>query len=155
MTSSPSFFAIRFIAEAAILLLGRLRQPGLLQGDPNGTFVAEAWLEWEICRGSTMFRAAYSTAARAERAARLAAKLLDRELPLHYRAEYSNGRRYWESYGFDIRFGVRPLAPSEQRNGVFRIWTTDMPGTKEHQGEHASAHPLEQPTQGSLAGFRI
>lgn len=131
----------------------------LLKGDQEEMFVAEVWLEWEICRGSTMFRAPYSSIKRAEKAAHRAAKLLDLFLPKSYLAEYSSGRLYWESYGFEICWGVRPVTGLESQRGVSRIWTTTMPGYSGHHGEHPSVHPVLGESQlelsGSTDGYKI
>lgn len=146
----------------AVLILGFVlcfHTQDILNGDSEEKFVAEVWLEWEICTGSTMFRAAFSSAKRAERAARLAAKLLDLVLPRAYPAEYSSGRRYYETYNFEIRWGVRAPTGMESERGVSRIWTTVMPGSSSHQGEHASAHPTivdgDIELSGSTAGYKV
>lgn len=133
---------------ATRLLHGFFR--ALRHGDPGGTHVAEVWLEWEICRGSTLFRAAYATPARAARAAKLHAWLLHQLLPSHYRAEYSDGRPYLEPYDFEVLWGVRPLVAFEEQNGVTVIWSPLMPGTRSDRGEHRDAHPALSAAKGAL-----
>lgn len=131
--------------------------------DAKGPWVGEVWLEWSICRGSTMFRARFASKQAAEAAVKSRAAVLDDILPRTYRAEYSCGRPYAEKYDFGIYFGVRELTEDEKVNGVSRIWTTEMPGHRGHAGEHSSAHPLANlhsvgevsQLPGELAGYRI
>ena len=127
--------------------------------DACGDFVAEVWLEWPLCRGSTMYRGRFATAARAETYVRSAARLLDTWLPKTYRAEDCLGRPYREDYEYGIQFGVRALTPHEREHGVSEFLTTRMPGQRGHQGEHRCAHPsMREPdttAAAQLRGYRI
>lgn len=116
-----------------------------------GDYVAEVWLEWEICSGSTLYRQRFPDVRSAERAVRRAAKKLDGILPTHYRVDSYNGRPQWEKHSFKIQFGVRDIQEQEKEN-FNAIWSPYMPGESKHTGEHATAHPL---LQGSLAGFKV
>lgn len=127
--------------------------------DACGDFVAEVWLEWLTCRGSTMYRGRFATAARAEAHVRGAARLLDTFLPKSYLLEDWSGKPYREDYDFGIHFGVRPLTTHEREHGVSEFLTTRMPGHRGHQGEHRCAHPslLEPDTAAAaqLRGYRV
>lgn len=101
-----------------------LRLFGVPVHNPAGQWVAEVWLEWEVTRGSTMCRERFDTTAQAERAARSAARTIDYWLP--------------QRDDFGIRWGVRRALPNERGDP---IWTTAMPGSRNHAGEHWSAHP--------------
>lgn len=107
-------------------------------------YVAEVWLEWEICTGSTMYRQRFRSKRIAAVFAKLAAVIIDFNLPTAYRAEYSNGKPYYEKYGFDIRYGVREITDYEKSGNFTPVWSTDMPGTRKHKGEHREAHPLNR-----------
>jgi hypothetical protein len=109
----------------------------------HGTFVAEVWLNWEICRGSTMYRQQFSSKWRAAIAVKLHAMALDWILPKYYTGEdyYGHPCSYKHEYG--IVFGIRQLQPNEAAN-FHVIWTTTMPGYDGFGGEHASAHPLDR-----------
>jgi len=93
--------------------------------DPSGAWVAEAWLEWEICRGSTLYRERFATIKDAERAARRGARCLDYFLP--------------PAEGMGIKWGVRRACEADGNHG---IWSPYMPGSKHYSGEHATVHPL-------------
>ena len=113
------------------------------RSDPNGRYVAEVWLEWEICRGSTMFRSRADTLVKAKAAAQRAARLADLWLPSAYRAEYSDGRPYSEPYGFEIKWGV-----IDTQKFPGKMWkdvplTLVLPGRPGYTGEHRMCHPLE------------
>jgi hypothetical protein len=140
-----------------LFINSRAQSNSLSQDEHTGSFIAECWLEWEICTGSTMYRAAFKSEEAAAAAAKRHAALLDALLPTHYQAEFSSGRRYMEKYCFEIRWGVRPLTAHEKEHGVHTLWTTIMPGTRGHAGEHASAHPLslDKPLRGSLQGYKV
>jgi hypothetical protein len=108
----------------------------------HGTFVAEVWLNWEICpHGSTMYRQRFSSKWRAAIAVKLHAMALDWILPKYYRGEdyYGHPCSYKHEYG--ILFGIRQLEPNEAAN-FHVIWTTTMPGYDGFEGEHVCAHPL-------------
>ena len=108
------------------------------------SYVAEVWLEWDICRGSTMYRATAKTRHGAWLKAKIAAMKLDFLLPKFYWDTDWSGRRCRYAYEFGIHFGVRPLTDQEQQHGIRAIWTTVMPGSREFAGEHASAHPWNE-----------
>lgn len=131
--------------------------------DATGPWVAEVWLEWPICRGSTMYRGRFASKERAIKEMLKRAAHLDAVLPHTYPAEYSNGRRYRETYDYGIYYGVRELTEAERQRGVTLVWTDVLPGNQDHKGEHSSAHPFAAFDQvgdsstlaGSLSGYRI
>lgn len=128
----------------------------LQAGDPDGTHVVDIWLDWEICTGSTMFRSAYATQARAVEAANYFAQLLDDRLPRTYSAEMCDGSKYREEYNFSIKWGIRQATEGERNHGVRRIWTSAMPGTTRHHGEHWMAHPFnDAKLSGDVTGFKL
>ena len=94
--------------------------------DPAGAWVAECWLEWPTCRGSTMWRERFATVEHARRAAVSASRSLDFHLP---RGE------------FGLKWGVRLALPADRPDP---ICTTYMPGHRLHRGEHWHAHPLRR-----------
>jgi hypothetical protein len=57
----------------------------------KGEWVAEVWLEWPICRGSTMYRQRFRFRWMARLAVRFHALLLDAHLPTHYRIRTGAG----------------------------------------------------------------
>ena len=116
------------------------------------SYVAEVWLEWDICRGSTMYRATAKTRHGAWLKAKIAAMKLDFLLPKFYWDTDWSGRRCRYAYEFGIHFGVRPLTDQEQQHGLRAIWTTVMPGSREFAGEHASAHPWNELDSVKLEG---
>lgn len=127
----------------------------LRAADARGDFVAEVWLEWPVCRGSTLYRGRYATRARAVDHARRAAQVLDSVLPRTYRAEDWGGKPYREAYDYGVRFGVRPLTTHEREFGVREFLETSMPGHKGHQGEHRCAHPsLREPDSAAAVQLR-
>lgn len=105
------------------------------------SYVAEVWLEWEICRGSTMYRATAKTRLGAWLKAKLAAMTLDCLLPTWYWDTDWSGRRCRYAYEYGIHFGVRKLTEREQQEGVRTIWTAVLPGSRKFEGEHSMAHP--------------
>jgi len=129
----------------------------LRRGTPNGAHLAEVWLEWEICTGSTLYRARFNRRWQAALAAKWHAVLLDWTLPTHYRAEYSNGRPYLEPYGFSLQWGVR--APTNSPQDSAAIWSPVMPGSQASTSEHREAHPWNQDGplafKGDLTGFKL
>lgn len=129
---------------------------GIGHREVPGAYVAEVWLNWEICRGSTLYRARFHRQWQAALAAKFHAVWLDWVLPTHYRAEYSSGRRYWEPYGFAICFGVRAATSLVQDRAT--LWSPHLPGSPRSSSEHAASHPWQQDTsvsQGDLTGFKI
>jgi hypothetical protein len=119
--------------------------------DAAGEFVAEVWLEWEICRGSTMYRERFASESRALSEVRKRARLLDWLLPTHYRSEDWFGRPTMERHEYEIRWGVRRITDQERIRGVHPVWSTELPGTEGYTGEHASAHPWAQTDPAALA----
>lgn len=145
-----------FVAAVTLAWRKNARQVAYWRnGTPDGEHVAEVWLEWPICTGSTMFRAAFPTAADAEAAARYHAKLLDSYLPTHYPATYSCGKRYFESYDYGIAWGVRARKGVELTEGVACIFSRKLPGTDGATSEHREAHPGTADLNGSLLGFKL
>jgi hypothetical protein len=121
----------------------------------KGEWVAEVWLEWPICRGSTMYRQRFRFRWMAYLAVRFHAFLLDAHLPTHYRDTDWSGNPCLYRYDYGIYYGVRKLAASECER-FHPFWSVDLPGSKEYHGEHASAHPLQGAgLRGSTAGFRV
>ena len=124
----------------------------------QGDFVAEVWLEWDICRGSTMYRQRFATEKSAARFVKLYAWVLDFMLPKGYMSTDYVGRPKVYAHEFDIRFGVRKLVDGEGIN-FHPIWTTTMPGYSGHRGEPAQAHPFDRDysdvLNGSTAGFTV
>ncbi len=119
----------------------------------DGPFVAEVWLEWEICTGSTLYRQRFSSEKAAERAVRSAAAKLDAVLPTHYVDIDWSGRRVPYKYEYEIRFGVRRAASNES---TARIWSPALPGTQAYSGEHATAHPLLNLRDSvQLSGYKV
>lgn len=157
MTSEHVFYGITFLGLAltlaSVLYIARAIGARRARRNLQGNWVAECWLEWEICTGSTLYRSRFSTPSAAAAAVRRRARMLDWLLPRMYVCEYSSGRKYLEEYGFEIRYGVRPLSPEELKNGVREIWSPQMPGTAGDRGEHRQAHPLS--LKGDLAGYKV
>ena len=109
----------------------------------QGGWVAEVWMDWDICRGSTLYRQCFRTKQMAWLFAKLYALRLDLILPSTYAAEGWDGNPQWFKYEFAIHWGVRTRAPRESTaNGFSPIWSPAMPGEKGFAGEHASAHPV-------------
>lgn len=111
------------------------------------THVVEVWLEWEVCRGSTMYRATANTRWMAWLKVRLAAALLDFLLPRRYRDTDWSGRPCTYRYEYGIHYGVRKPTEHEAKHGVQPRWSYILPGHKGFSGEHSSAHPLDSPAE--------
>jgi hypothetical protein len=94
---------------------------------PKGPWVAEAWLEWDICPGSTLYRERFDTRENAAWAAKAWAKELDWRLP------------HRDDMG--IKWGVRKACEFDTERA---IWSPYMPGTRNYCGEHRNSHPLNQ-----------
>ncbi|KVP75256.1 hypothetical protein WJ96_05730 [Burkholderia ubonensis] len=121
------------------------------------SYVAEVWLDWDICRGSTMYRATAKTERGAQLKAKIAAMKLDVLLPKFYMDTDWSGRPCRYAYDFGIKYGARNLTEREEKDGVTAIWTTSLPGTRDFAGEHPDAHPW---TEAKLAltpdmGFKL
>jgi len=145
----------------AFLLVRALLDGDLKKSSNSLVWVAECWLEWPVCRGSTLYRRSFKSARAAERSARRRAWLLDMLLPSHYRAEYSSGRPYMESYDFGIKWGVRMATSEESAKGVDRIWAPTLPGSNDFSGEHALGHPMQSQSDAAVSvactaqGYRV
>lgn len=123
----------------------------------TGDWVAEVWLEWEVCRGSTMYRQRFRFRWTAYLAVRLRAILLDGVLPRFYRDTDWGGRPKMYEYEYGIHYGVRKLVEGEGRE-FHAIWSDVLPGHRDHSGEHASAHPFERlknELSGSTLGYKL
>jgi hypothetical protein len=120
----------------------------------NGPFVAEVWLEWEICRGSTMYRQSFHSQRMAAIFAKLYAVLIDASLPRLYRVDdASDDGPVYERHQFEIHFGVRARVDGEAQR-LSPIFSSTMPGYAGFEGEHREAHPLLA-LKGDLAGFQV
>ena len=95
--------------------------------NPYGAWVAEVWLEWEICRGSTLYRERFCRKEDAARMAESHARTLDAWLPQR------------EDVG--IAWGVRKACNADTGHA---IWSPCMPGSRGYCGEHREAHPLQR-----------
>ena len=104
-------------------------------------WVAEVWLEWPLCRGSTLYRASFRWHWLAALSARWHAWRLDTDLPRGWRDIDHRSRPYWEPYEFGVYFGVRRPTTRERRFGAYSIWSPGLPGHKDYRGERPSAHP--------------
>jgi hypothetical protein len=121
----------------------------------TGPYVAEVWLDWEICRGSTMYRQRFENKETAELFAKNAARYLDWILPTHWRTTDWSGRPYFEKYGYAIKFGVRSIDVVEDKDFQV-VWATRLPGQQGitgagYGGEHREAHPLMRKAQQSTS----
>lgn len=119
----------------------------------SGEWVSEVWLEWEICRGSTMYRQRFSYRWTAYLATRLHALLLDMVLPSHYWNTDCIGRRCLYRHEYGILYGVRKVLPSEALE-FSPVWSDVLPGHRGHSGEHACSHPFER-WNGELQGSTV
>lgn len=99
-----------------------------------GQYVAEVWLEWPICRGSTMYRQRFNTQRGAYLAVRLHALLLDWHLPRYYWDIDWVGRALQLKHDYGIYYGVRQLNDEEREDGVRAIWSPVLPGEKDFSG---------------------
>lgn len=123
----------------------------------DSVWVAEIWLEWPVCRGSTMWRNGFRSKTLAYLVMRLRAWELDMALPRFCRSTDYLGRPCLERYEYGILYGVRKLSPQEAAHGVQRVWTTRLPGHQGHAGEHRDSHPLfaDAEVQAAAAGFKV
>ncbi|KWA84190.1 hypothetical protein WL29_22785 [Burkholderia ubonensis] len=119
------------------------------------SYVAEVWLSYEICRGSTMYRATAKTERGAKLKAKIAAMKLDVLLPKFYWDTDWRGRPCRYAHEFGILYGIRKPTEREETEGVTAFFSTSLPGTRGFTGEHASAHPLDQSAQSGLESFKI
>lgn len=110
-------------------------------GKSEGTYVAEVWLEWSLCRGSTVYRQRFKTMKQAAFFVRMYARLIDYMLPKGFVTKGRNGRPLYVSNDMGIKYGVREMSVQEQASFSV-IWSPCMPGERGFSGEHASAHPV-------------
>lgn len=155
--SLPLIILLAGVVGAAVLgLLHLTRSPsGKERGAADdGPSVAEVWLEWPLCRGSTLYRQRFVDDASAERAARRAAQILDDVLPKHYADTDSSGNRILLEHEYGIYWGVRPALAGDTTG---RIWSPVLPGRSDYRGEHARAHPLwrDPEAQAASLGFKV
>jgi len=139
-------------AGATVLGLLLFLSPQLLTPTKagSGSFIAEIWLKWPVCRGSTLYRQRFRYHWMAHCFAKVYAVALDCFLPTHYRCSDCSGRSYMEKYDYGIIFGVRKATACE--HAEFRpIWSPVLPGHTGFAGEHASAHPWLKLTQEAMA----
>lgn len=155
------YLALAIAALAALAALGfELALLAHRRATPHqGEHVVEVWLEWPLCTGSTLYRQRFRSRWMARLAMRAHALQLDLVLPTHWRTTDWSGRPYMERYDYGIRYGLRQPTPQEREVGVPSIWTCEMPGHKNHAGEHREAHPLlQQELQGKgleAMGYKI
>ncbi len=115
----------------------------------QGRYVAEVWLNWEVCRGSTMYRQRFRTKWGAYLQVKLHAMALDMALPRYYQDTDWSGKRCLYKHGFDILFSVRTLAKVEETD-FQPLWSVAMPGSQGYSGEHAQGHPFLRDAKSSL-----
>lgn len=152
-----TFAAVLGLLALAIFLLcvGPMLVPRR-QAKPGGRYVAEVWLEWEICRGSTLYRQRFRSRTAATLFARWHALCLDLHLPHFYWDTDSIGRPVRYAYEYGIHWGVRKVTSAEMHQGVSPVWSPALPGTKTYRGEHASAHPWQREEfSGDTSGFKL
>jgi hypothetical protein len=122
---------VTFLNKIALWLFGPPKDV------PDGEYVAEAFINWEICSGPTLYRARFKTQDEAEFAARGAAWLLDQMLPTGYAARDALNRRYIEPYNFEIKWGLRKGTPAELKPGKFRpVWSPVLRGDPGFSGDY-------------------
>lgn len=110
---------------------------GPMKDIPDGEYVAEAFINWELCSGPTLYRARFKSLNEAELAARGAAWLLDQMLPTGYAARDWLNRRYIEPYNFEIKWGVRKGTPKELKADTFRpVWSPRLSGERGFSGDY-------------------
>jgi hypothetical protein len=119
-------------------------------------YVAEVWLEWPICRGSTLYRASARYKQVAWLKAKIAAMLLDLVLPRFYRDTDWSGRPRRYEFEYGIHFGVRQTTAQEKQEGVRDFLNFSMPGSRRFKGEHSLAHPLNHPlNEAQTRGYKL
>ncbi len=130
---------ILVLAIPALVLLLQVRR----FASPNrGEHVVEVWLEWPLCRGSTLYRQRFRSRWLAYASMRIHAMMLDMELPTHWRSTDWHGKPCLERYDYGIHYGMRKPTSSERELGVHTLWSPVLPGHQGHAGEHREAHPL-------------
>lgn len=108
----------------------RVAEKRIIEGDAQGQWVAEAWLEWPICSGSTLYRAAFNDEEEARAAAKNRAAYLDKVLPAYYTIEVAGGGVMREAYGYGIHWAVRERSLEEQQ-GLVKVWSPHLPGLRQ------------------------
>ena len=108
----------------------------------DGAFIAEVWLDWEVTRGSTMYRQTFESELAAQFFAKFYAAALDTILPRGWPTQDWLGRPFFDAYKFSIKCGVRSLAPSEAESGVVAFFCNHMPSTGLSRSEHFFSHPM-------------
>jgi hypothetical protein len=103
------------------------RKPG------KGGHIAEVWLEWDVCRGSTLYRQRFQTQWMAALFAKFYAVQLDWVLPTHWRTTDYCGRPCLEKYAYGLKFGVRPVSEAEAVE-FWSIWSPHLPGPQATRG---------------------
>lgn len=101
-----------------------------------GEWVAEVWMDWEICSGSTLYRQRFNTKWGAYLAVRARAFGLDFLLPRTYWDTDWSGKPIQLAYEYSIHYGVRCLSEME-REGFNTVYTTVLPGEKGCTAEHS------------------
>lgn len=107
----------------------------------KGNFVAEIWLVWPVCRGSTMYRQRFRWEWQARLFARFYALVLDGQLPRGWQTTDYEGYTVHEAYDFEICFGVRPMTPAEEKSFT-ALWATALPGSAVQPVKQASANAV-------------
>ena len=108
-----------FVFPAAFLLLCLSKPSPRNKGD----FVAEVWLKWEICAGSTLYRQNFKTQWVAHIFAKLYAIILDGLLPRVYFSEGWGGGLIKNKYEYGISYGVRKMTEAERNGSFYRIYS--------------------------------
>jgi hypothetical protein len=104
----------------------------------SGDWVAEVWLDWEICAGSTMYRQRFKTQFGAYLAVRARAFALDYLLPQVYWDTDWSGNPIRLEHEYSIRYGVRSLSAME-REAFNTVYSTVLPGEKGCTAEHSGS----------------
>jgi hypothetical protein len=102
----------------------------------TGSWVAEVWIDWEICHGSTMYRQRFNTKWGAYLAVRARAFGLDFLLPSSYWDTDWSGKPVRIKHEFCIRYGVRRLSEKEQET-FNTVYSTVLPGEEGCRAEHS------------------
>lgn len=100
----------------------------------HGQYVAEVWLEWSICRGSTMYRQRFASRTHAYLMMRLHAFLLDLHLPRYFWDIDWEGKALQVEHGYSLCFALRELTDEEAQSGVAPVWSSVLPGYTNYRG---------------------
>lgn len=136
-------FCLTPIVVLSAVSMMALSYPLLLspKSKSSGEWVAEVWLEWEIVRGSTMYRQRFRTKFGAWLFSKIYALFLDAYLPTGYWETTRGGTPYVEKYEFGIFYGIRKMYLGESTK-FRKVFSPFMPGDKRSTSEHYSAHPM-------------